>query len=254
MTFWRVSPVFAARVVAEPGSASADEQPGPDRVQRGLGRGGVVDDGDVVHGPTFPPTIIFVKTISLFGRTEPSRCRNTLAGVPPAEAEISSWIAEWARRTPDTVAIRFEDQAITYAALEQRVARLAGALGGRGAVAAGDRVAYLGHNAPELLDLLFACARLGAILVPLSARMPAAELEVVLANTEPATLFAQDAFVATAREARGLAAASRSSASRICRCCSPSRPTGAGIPIDRCRRRWRSSTRRAPPGRRRAPC
>ena len=121
----------------------------------------------------------------------------------PAEAEISSWIAEWARRTPDTVAIRFEDQAITYAALEGRVARLAGALGGRGAVAEGDRVAYLGHNAPELLDLLFACARLGAILVPLSARMPAAELEVVLANTEPTTLIAQDAFVQTASEAHG---------------------------------------------------
>lgn len=123
--------------------------------------------------------------------------------MPPADAEISSWIAAWARRTPDTVAVRFEAQAITYAALEGRVARLAGALGGRGGVAAGDRVAYLGQNAPELLDLLFACARLGAILVPLSARMPAAELEVVLANTEPTTLLAQDAFVATAGEARG---------------------------------------------------
>ena len=123
--------------------------------------------------------------------------------VPPAEAEISSWIAEWARRTPDAVAVRFEDQAITYAALEGRVARLAGALGGRGEVAAGDRVAYLGHNAPELLDLLFACARLGAILVPLSARMPAPELAVVLANTEPVLLLAEDAFVATAGEARG---------------------------------------------------
>ena len=121
--------------------------------------------------------------------------------MPLAEAEISSWIAEWARRTPDAVAIRFEDQAITYAALEQRVARLAGALGGRGAVAEGDRVAYLGHNAPELLDLLFACARLGAILVPLSARMPAPELEVVLANTTPTTLVAHDAFVATATQA-----------------------------------------------------
>jgi fatty-acyl-CoA synthase len=63
-------------------------------------------------------------------------------------------------------------------------------------------VAYLGQNAPELLDLLFACARLGAILVPLSARMPAAELEVVLANTEPTTLLAQDDFVTVAREAR----------------------------------------------------
>ena len=66
----------------------------------------------------------------------------------------------------------------------------------------GDRVAYLGQNAPELLDLLFACSRIGAILVPLSARMPAPELEVVLANTEPTALLAEDAFAETGARGR----------------------------------------------------
>lgn len=125
--------------------------------------------------------------------------------MPPAqsEAEISSWIAEWARRRPEALAVRFEDRQISYGELEQRVARLAGALAGRAGIAAGDRVAYLGRNAPELLDLLFACARLGAILVPLSARMPAPELEVVLANTEPRALLAEDEFAQTASDAQG---------------------------------------------------
>ncbi len=117
--------------------------------------------------------------------------------------EISTWIAGWARRRPDALAIRFEDQRISYGELEQRVGRLAGALADREGIAAGDRVAYLGHNAPELLDLLFACARLGAILVPLSARMPAPELEVVLANTEPKALLAEDELARTAGEAEG---------------------------------------------------
>ena len=107
------------------------------------------------------------------------------------EREISCWIAQWSRRTPGKLAIRFEDQEIDYRALERRVALLAGALAEREAIAAGDRVAYLGQNAPQLLDLLFACARLGAIMVPLSARMPAPELEVVLANTEPKALLAE---------------------------------------------------------------
>ena len=120
-----------------------------------------------------------------------------------AETEISTWIAAWAKRTPDAVALRFEDLEIGFAALEQRVARLAGALARREAIGAGDRVAYLGQNAPELLVLLFACARLGAILVPLSARMPAPELAVVLANTEPAALLAEDEYAPTAREAGG---------------------------------------------------
>ncbi len=118
-----------------------------------------------------------------------------------AAAEISSWIADWARRDPAALAIRFEDLEISYAAMEQRVARLAGALDDRVGIAEGDRVAYLGRNAPELLDLLFACARLGAILVPLSARMPAPELEVVLANTEPKALLAEAELAPTATEA-----------------------------------------------------
>ncbi len=118
-------------------------------------------------------------------------------------AEISCWIADAAERSPDKVAIQFEDREITYGALEQRVARLAGGISSREGIAEGDRVAYLGQNAPELLDLLFACARLGAILVPLSARMPAPELEVVLANTEPAALVAEDEFAPTARDAGG---------------------------------------------------
>ena len=91
---------------------------------------------------------------------------------------------------------------ISYGAMERRVARLAGALVRRRVgISVGDRVAYLGQNAPELLDLLFACARRGAILVPLSARMPAPELEVVLANAEIAALLAEDSLAQMGREA-----------------------------------------------------
>lgn len=170
-----------------------------------------------------------------------------------AETEISTWIAAWAKRTPDAVALRFEDLEIGFAALEQRVARLAGALARREAIGAGDRVAYLGQNAPELLVLLFACARLGAILVPLSARMPAPELAVVLANTEPAALLAEDEYAPTAREA-GASSSCASSRSPSCPRCWTARPSCAAIPTARIARLWRSSTRRGPRGRRRAPC
>ena len=127
------------------------------------------------------------------------------------------------------------------------------------ASAEGDRVAYLGQNAPELLDLLFACARLGAILVPLSARMPAPELEVVLANTEPKALLAEAEYAQTAGEA-GDALELRvipfgaAIWPRAWRRCSRARPSCAAIVIVRRRRRWRSSTPRARRARRRAPC
>jgi fatty-acyl-CoA synthase len=126
---------------------------------------------------------------------------NTLRRVRDDPAEVSCWIAGWAQRSPHTLAIRFEDLEISYAELERRVARLAGALARRAAIRDGDRVAYLGRNTPELLDLLFACARMGAILVPLSARMPAPELAVVLANTEPTALLVETELEETVREA-----------------------------------------------------
>ena len=50
-----------------PGLGQLGEQAGADRIQRRLGGGGVVDDGDVVHGRTFSPTTIFVKNVLLVG-------------------------------------------------------------------------------------------------------------------------------------------------------------------------------------------
>jgi acyl-CoA synthetase (AMP-forming)/AMP-acid ligase II len=138
--------------------------------------------------------------------------------VHPAAAEISAWIAGWARRSPDAVALRLEDDEIGYGALERRVALLAGALVDRVGLREGERIAYLGANAPELLDLLFACARTGAIMVPLSARMPAPELEVVLQNTEPAALLVELELAGTAHEAgdgRGLRVISLESLAEI---------------------------------------
>jgi fatty-acyl-CoA synthase len=52
-------------------------------------------------------------------------------------------------------------------------------------VAKGDRVAWLGYNCPEMLVLLFALARLGAILVPLNWRLTAAEHKTILADCSP---------------------------------------------------------------------
>jgi fatty-acyl-CoA synthase len=50
------------------------------------------------------------------------------------------------------------------------------------------------YRRPELLELLFACARIGAIFVPFNTRMPAAELRVFLAVTRPRLVVAEDGF------------------------------------------------------------
>lgn len=56
----------------------------------------------------------------------------------------------------------------------------------------GDRVACLSKNRAEIIALHLACARLGAIFVPLNWRLSAAELEVLMADCEPALLYGDD--------------------------------------------------------------
>jgi fatty-acyl-CoA synthase len=61
---------------------------------------------------------------------------------------------------------------------------MAAALAARG-IMAGDRVAYLGLNHPLQIALLFACARIGAMLVPLNWRLAVAEWQAVLQDCSP---------------------------------------------------------------------
>jgi fatty-acyl-CoA synthase len=116
--------------------------------------------------------------------------------------DISRWISDAAARAPAKTAIRFEGRKVSYGELERRIGALAGVLV-RAGVAAGGRVAYLGPNCPELVEVLFACARLGAIFVPLNARMPAAELAVFANQARPGVLVAEESCSQTARECAG---------------------------------------------------
>jgi fatty-acyl-CoA synthase len=97
-------------------------------------------------------------------------------------------------------AIAFEEVAtgrtLTYAELDRRAGQAASLLASRG-IARGDRVAILSRNRLAFFELLFGCAKLGAILVPLNWRMPAPELLQLVADAEPSLLFfgAEDAVV-----------------------------------------------------------
>ena len=108
---------------------------------------------------------------------------------------ISEWIAGNAGRTPDKAAIRFPGRDISYAQLAQRVERLAAALAASG-VKRGDCVAFLGYNSPESLALLFSCARLGAMFMPLNWRLAAPEHRQMLQDCPPKVLIVDAEFVA----------------------------------------------------------
>ena len=91
--------------------------------------------------------------------------------------------------TPDSTAFRdlVLGNSLSYLELEDRAGRAASLLVSRG-VSAGDRVAVVCRNRTEFFELLFACGKLGAILVPLNWRMPAAEILPLILDAAPAVL------------------------------------------------------------------
>lgn len=95
---------------------------------------------------------------------------------------------------------------LTYAELEHRATRAAGVLLELGVVR-GERVAILCRNRIEFFEIMFACAKIGAILAPLNWRAPAPELAAVLADCTPSLLIygREDAETATAFGLPGLA-------------------------------------------------
>jgi len=110
--------------------------------------------------------------------------------------DLSDLIARNADFTPDKVALRFAGRSLTYAALSQRIVATAAALKSQLGIARGDRVAILATNHPDYLVLLYACARLGALLVPLNWRLAVPEQLFILADASAKVLIVEDAFAA----------------------------------------------------------
>lgn len=114
---------------------------------------------------------------------------------------LSRCITVWAEQRPGSPAIHFEGEDVDYATLERMVRSAALALR-RAGIRRGDRVAFLGTNHPQMLVLLFALARIGAILAPLNFRLAPAEHLRQLQDCAPRLLVFEDAFAGHATALR----------------------------------------------------
>ncbi len=90
---------------------------------------------------------------------------------------------------PDAPALWWQGEAITYARLNRRVERMAARLAAVGEV--GDRIAVLAWNCPQFIELIYACAASGRILVPLNTRLAPAEWLYQLEAAGVSLLFAE---------------------------------------------------------------
>jgi crotonobetaine/carnitine-CoA ligase len=98
--------------------------------------------------------------------------------LPP---NIGALLDQATTAVPDQVALHFiaTGETVTYAALRDRVDRMAAALQGLG-VRHGTKVAVMLPNVPEMPVTWLALARLGAVMVPVNVRYTGHELRYLL--------------------------------------------------------------------------
>ena len=97
-----------------------------------------------------------------------------------------------ADRHPDTPALVFPDAAFTYRELADRAISRARSLQAMG-VKPRDHVGILMHTCPSFVEIFFAAALCGAVIVPINARYRASELGYVIENGDIVTLVTTDA-------------------------------------------------------------
>src|SRR6266568_7445492 len=89
-----------------------------------------------------------------------------------------------ARLFPDRAALWSGDRWLTFAELDHRVADIAGALSRHGC-GSGDRLAVLMPNGADYLELVYACAWLGVVVVPLNVRLSVVEVYFNIKDASP---------------------------------------------------------------------
>jgi fatty-acyl-CoA synthase len=140
---------------------------------------------------------------TIVGSTKASRVASAAAAAVPhfgedlAKLRISvttmgDLLLSAADRYPDTPALIFPDFQFTYQELAARAIQRARSLQALG-VKPRDHVGILMHTCPQFVEIFFAAALCGAVIVPINARYRSGELAYVIENGDIATLVTSDA-------------------------------------------------------------
>lgn len=117
--------------------------------------------------------------------------------------KISGLLGHHARYAPRHTALVFEEQRLCYAELDARVNRLAHAMLAAG-LGKGDRAVTVLPNCMELVEIYWACAKTGIVVVPLSPLLLPPGLASLLSDADPKIVFACRATVELFRAAASL--------------------------------------------------
>jgi len=114
----------------------------------------------------------------------------------PADVPVHRLFSEQVRRAPDALAVSWRDQRISYAQLDERAERLAGALRAAG-VRPGDLVALRTGRTPSLVVSVLAILQAGAGYLPIDPDYPQGRVEFLLADSRVRVLVTDSPLDAT---------------------------------------------------------
>jgi long-chain acyl-CoA synthetase len=105
---------------------------------------------------------------------------------------LFSMLEETVEKYPDREALIMDRIRLTYKEIFDKVMDIAGNLQKSYRIEKGDRVALLLSNSIEFALLFFACAKVGAIFVPLNTKLKEKELAYMIEQSESSLLFVDD--------------------------------------------------------------
>ncbi len=192
----------------DPGTSKFDLRLALSEWQRGLG-GSLVYNRDLFDGSTIARFWVHFGELLSGVLADPERRLSELALVPASERQqvLAEWndthceyrkdaclhelIAEQAARTPEAVAVVFEDRGLTYGELDRLSNQLANRLRGL-SVGPEVRVAVALERSLELIVGLVGVLKAGGGYVPLDPAYPKDRLEYMLEDSRAAVLLAQE--------------------------------------------------------------
>ena len=116
---------------------------------------------------------------------------------------LGEWIFKRALTYPQRPFIKEEDRVTTNRQFNARVNRTARALEALG-VKKGERVAALMVNSGEFLEIFFACAKTGAMIVPINFKLALPEIQYIIKDAAPRALIYSDEFGEKAKQLKAV--------------------------------------------------
>ena len=115
---------------------------------------------------------------------------------------IGSLFERHAMYRPDHLAVVFEDQRLTWREFNGSINRTANAFTEMG-IKKGDKVATILPNCLELLEVYWACAKIGAVVVPMSTLLMGPGLAGLLRDADAVMVVTNNSFADVMNDIRG---------------------------------------------------